>query len=94
MIDKLDDFLILWFEINHKMVATACTVNDIKKGTVNIKVVNDDKDIVNYGTKPLSECKFISKFRFEGSWWNQHLVKWNERSILLSKYPYLLNILL
>ena len=88
----MNDFLILWFEINGELTATNLSYTDLKKGTKQIQITNGKSSVINYGYRRLEDAKGISRFRFRDDFWTSHLVKWEDQNKLFEKYPELKEI--
>ena len=85
----MDDFLILWFDIDNELIATSISYADLKKGVKRITAVQNDEylSIVDYGYRKIEDVKRLSRFRFKDDFWTSHLIKWDNKDKLFEKYP-------
>ena len=77
------EYLILWFDIDGKSYAAACSKKGFRCGKIVIRSKKDGKITIN--KKNITECNFISRFNFSKE--RSSYLKWEDRNKLFEKYP-------
>ena len=70
----MNEYIILWFMIDGKRVASFCTEENLKDGFVDID-----------GKRNISEAIHVSRFRLLKS--EKRRMEWSDRNRLFEKYP-------
>lgn len=76
----LNNYLMLWFDINGEWFGCTCKHKDVEAGAVAVKMKNGKKE-----KRDIRTCGYVSKFSFSKD--RKDLIRWDERNILFDRYP-------